>query len=143
MARDRDHQTYPDVVAASRAMRVHADIPADSHAPAEARRVLGPVAALLSREVAGALAIVASELVTNSIRHSGAGPGTPIELDASVDHGRVRLSVHDPGDGFDGGAHAPEPGAVGGWGLQVVEGLVDRWWVEVDSGTRVVCEIAG
>jgi hypothetical protein len=49
--------------------------------------------------------------------------------------------VHDRGHGFDGGAHAPEPGTVGGWGLQVVDGLVDRWWVEVNDGTRVVCEL--
>jgi anti-sigma regulatory factor (Ser/Thr protein kinase) len=120
---------------------VHAEIPADAEAPAEARRTLGPLAAGLPLELAGVLALVASELVTNSVRHSGAQAGAPIGLDATVEGGIVRLSVHDRGHGFAGAG--PEPGAVGGWGLQVVDGLVDRWWIEVDDGTRVVCEVDG
>jgi len=120
--------------------RVRAQIPTDADAPAEARRTLGPLAAALPVETADVLELVASELVTNSVRHSGVQTGTPIGLEASVDAGVVRLSVHDRGRGFHGTAGA-EPGAMGGWGLQVVHGLVDRWWIEIGEGTRVVCEV--
>jgi anti-sigma regulatory factor (Ser/Thr protein kinase) len=134
-------QGFPNIVHRHRSWTIRADIPAGSRAPSEARQALAPLLEGLDPQAAGAVVLVASELVTNSVLHSRAGEGTPIELEASIDDDQVRLTVRDPGHGFDPGAHAPEAGTLGGWGLQVVDGLVDRWWVEVDDGTRVTCEL--
>lgn len=88
-----------------------------------------------------ALALVASELVTNSVRHSDADADEPIELEASVEECLVRISVRDAGHGFR--PTPPSPDSAGGWGLQVIDQIVDRWWVEDDvGGTRVTCELS-
>jgi signal transduction histidine kinase len=95
----------------------------------------------LPDDVSQKLALVASELVTNCVRHSSAGQDSRIELDAIVENDVVRLSIQDHGHGFE----APDPtrtaGSTGGWGLQVVDRLVERWWIETDAGTRVICEL--
>jgi signal transduction histidine kinase len=134
-------QGFPNLVRQLRSRTIRADIPAGSRAPSEARQALAPLLASLEPDARSAVALVASELVTNSVRHSSAGEGAPIELEASIDGGQVRLTVRDSGNGFDAAGHAPEAGMMGGWGLQVVDGLVDRWWVEVDHGTSVTCEL--
>jgi serine/threonine-protein kinase RsbW len=134
-------QGFPDIVRQHRSWSIRADIPAGSEAPSQARQALAPLLENLDPKAAGAVVLVASELVTNSVLHARADEGTPIELEVSIDDDHVRLTVHDHGHGFDPGAHAPEAGTAGGWGLQVVDGLVDRWWVEVNDGTRVTCEL--
>jgi two-component sensor histidine kinase len=128
-----------DTAPTRRAWTIRADIESGARAPAQARQALKPLLDDLDREAASAVALVASELVTNSVRHAAAGDGTAIELEATVDRGRVRLTVRDAGHGFDPAASSDA--GIGGWGLQVVDSLVDRWWVEVDGGTRVTCEL--
>ena len=120
------------------ATSVHADLHSSEHAPKDARRALAPLGERLAPEVTRTLALVASELVTNSVRH---GAGTQIELDATLRDDVVLLSVRDSGQGFQPGA-STEADAGGGWGLRVVDQLVDRWWIEVDGGTRVTCELS-
>jgi anti-sigma regulatory factor (Ser/Thr protein kinase) len=89
------------------------------------------------------LALLASELVTNAIRHAGLRPGDPINVQATRHAGRVRLSVHDGGQGFDaprGGGR--DPGAAGGRGLVIVDALSDAWGVDCsEDGCAVWCEI--
>jgi anti-sigma regulatory factor (Ser/Thr protein kinase) len=134
-------QGFPDIVQMQRSWTIRAELPAGSQAPSAARETLAPLLESLEPTVASAVALVASELVTNSVRHSPGGESALIELEASIVDRHIRLTVRDSGHGFDPGAHAPEPGTASGWGLQVVDGLVDRWWVEVDHGTRVTCEL--
>jgi two-component sensor histidine kinase len=133
-------QALRDTAPPRRAWTVRADIQASSHAPYEARRALAPLLDGLDEETATAVTLVVSELVTNSVRHATAGGGSSIELEATADRDRIRLTVTDSGHGFNP-AGAPDAGSAGGWGLQVVDRLVDRWWVEANGGTRVTCEL--
>lgn len=84
------------------------------------------------------LLVVISELVTNAVVHAG----TPVEVQAMFDDGRLRLEVND----FH---HVPPvvriPGfdadSVAGWGLRLVAALTDHWgWKPTPSGKVVWTE---
>jgi anti-sigma regulatory factor (Ser/Thr protein kinase) len=117
-------EVFPlDVAAAGRARRLVAD-----------RLDAWDMAAL-----SGSLALAASELVTNAVRY-GRGP-IVVRLEARDD--RVRLEVEDRG----GGRPAVQPvdptgHTVGGWGLRMVDQVVDAWGAEVgDHQTLVWVEL--
>jgi anti-sigma regulatory factor (Ser/Thr protein kinase) len=75
--------------------------------------------------------LIASELVTNAVRH---GPGEPIDLAITVkDDGSVRGEVNDRGDGEVEIRELTGDGAGGGFGLRIVESLADRWGVHEDT----------
>ena len=86
--------------------------------------------------------LLVSELVTNSIRHSGIGPDDRIHVRARIGGGRLRVDVIDGGHGRsrpEPGGIRPTPGATSGWGLYLVETLTTRWgrgrgryWFELD-----------
>jgi anti-sigma regulatory factor (Ser/Thr protein kinase) len=110
-------------------------------AVADARRVIAGLA--LSQATRQTLALLVSELVTNSICHAGLRPGDPIDVQTSDEAGRVRLSVHDTGQGFDQSAlDGGDPLAVGGQGLVIVGALSEKWGVDRDAdGCTVWCEV--
>ena len=90
--------------------------------------------------------LLASELVSNAVRHSRHRGDAPIRLVVSVDARSLRVEVHDPGPGFDSARvnrSAPPPEQAGGRGLYLVQSVADRWgqyrlgpthcvWVELD-----------
>jgi anti-sigma regulatory factor (Ser/Thr protein kinase) len=82
------------------------------------------------------LQLVISEIVTNAIRHGGAGG--EILLAATPKEDYLCVQVTDEGQGF-----APRPGALsseehGGFGLFIVEQLTRRWGVTRENRrTRV------
>src|SRR5207253_119639 len=86
--------------------------------------------------------LIASELVTNAVLHSGCGAEDTIEVQASLSSDGVVISVTDPcllGD-------VPEvrPGGdprCGGFGLRVVQQLARRWGFERPGGQRVWAEL--
>jgi anti-sigma regulatory factor (Ser/Thr protein kinase) len=86
--------------------------------------------------------LVATELVTNSVRHAGLTEGAPIELDAAVADGHLRLSVRDRGRGFDPPARLRPPPAeeLGHRGLWIVHALAERVVVDRREG-RVTVEL--
>jgi anti-sigma regulatory factor (Ser/Thr protein kinase) len=87
----------------------------------------------------GALRLLVSELVTNSVRHVP-GSGRPVELAVRIGSRTIRVEVRDGGSGFRPGK--PEPrGADGGFGLFLVERLASRWGVDTRDGTRVWFEL--
>ena len=87
----------------------------------------------------GALRLLVSELVTNSVRHV-VGSQQPVRLAVRIAGGKIRVEVHDGGAGFKPGR--PEPrGADGGFGLFLVERMASRWGVETRDGTRVWFEL--
>jgi anti-sigma regulatory factor (Ser/Thr protein kinase) len=75
--------------------------------------------------------LLVTELVTNAVRHAGAGPERPVRVDVRRWPRRVRVEVADPGSGF-----TPAAGLrrirdhPGGWGLFLVDRISDRWGVE-------------
>jgi anti-sigma regulatory factor (Ser/Thr protein kinase) len=90
------------------------------------------------------LELLVSELVTNSVLHTGLPAGAPLNLDITHEAGHVRLAVGDGGSGFDPSAIGDGgPLAVGGRGLVIVAALSDAWGVERHTdGFTVWCEIA-
>jgi anti-sigma regulatory factor (Ser/Thr protein kinase) len=107
----------------------------------EARRAIARLYAGLPDQLAGDLLLIASELVTNSVIHSGAPTGDPIELHVDVAYQRerlmVRVSVLDHGHGFEP-PRPLDPGRAGQWGLHLVDRLSTGWGVEeTEAGTEV------
>lgn len=141
------------------------DLPCDQHAPGTVRRALAEAASGCQRIEDGLL--VASELVTNAVLHSGCGTNHNIQVRAQVLDDRLQISVHDPGIAKQEAAPRPpapatqptEPsraagdpntavlsaGAesrLGGWGLRIVDQLARRWGAERPDGYLVWAELA-
>lgn len=118
--------------AAMRTMRTFSrdvsEIPRSRHFVADALDQAGVTAT-------DAVLLVASELITNAVRH-GSGD---VELRVLVDPDCVRLEVLD--DGHASVVAPPEnpaPSALGGRGLLLVEGVSDRWGSEFDAEGRTL-----
>jgi anti-sigma regulatory factor (Ser/Thr protein kinase) len=92
--------------------------------------------------ILGDVMLVASELVNNAVVHSGATPHHDLQVRASRREGRLIVSVRDPGfSGDSAGPRAQNARQIGGWGLQIVEALCERWGEERDDGYRVWAEL--
>jgi anti-sigma regulatory factor (Ser/Thr protein kinase) len=103
----------------------------DATAPRAARDVVEDMIAELGPRTADA-----SELVANSVRHSDAPPGRPIELEVELDADFVKIEVCDAGSGYQRDAVQQRPaGPDGGFGLLLVAALSDAWGVKGDGGT--------
>jgi anti-sigma regulatory factor (Ser/Thr protein kinase) len=92
--------------------------------------------------VLGDVMLVASELVNNAVLHSGGRPHDDLQVRASRRAGRLTVSVRDPGlSGSQAGSAPPTDAQVGGWGLQIIDALCERWGEERDDGYRVWAEL--
>jgi anti-sigma regulatory factor (Ser/Thr protein kinase) len=111
---------------------------ATANAPGEARRALDGIDGRLDQEIADDLRLLVSELVTNSLRHTGSAR-IGLEVWSSADV--VRVLVSDYGVGFDVSG-PPQPRETSGWGLFMVNRLADRWGVERGDITRVWFEFS-
>jgi anti-sigma regulatory factor (Ser/Thr protein kinase) len=121
---------------------VNRSVCAGLDAPAQARRA---VVTLPVREQArDRLALVVSELVTNSIRHAGLAAGDPIELQLTSENGQVWVAVRDGGPGFDPQMARNGNGNGSGFGLAIVAAMADEWGVELGpAGCTVWCAVDG
>ena len=105
-------------------------------AAGRARRELSRLRTDLDPQLLDSVRLLVTELVTNSVRHAGAGT---VELAVLVGSERVRVEISNPGSSFepvvrDGGS---KPDA--GWGLFLVDRLSDAWGVvEEDAGSQRV-----
>jgi serine/threonine-protein kinase RsbW len=109
-------------------------------AAGEARQAV--VGLPVSEDAHKALALVVSELVTNSVLHAGLAPDSTIDLHVAHDGDRVRVAVHDDGPGF-GPEDEASPRPNGGLGFVVVDELAETWDVDCDGdGCTVWCVIA-
>lgn len=115
------------------------DLPRDERAPDAARRAVEQLAGEVRPDLVSATRLLVSELVTNSVRHGG-GERVSLTLDAPAST-RLRCEVRDGGVGF---APAPRQGPYtdpGGWGLVLVDRLVDCWGVR-GTPTKVWFELS-
>jgi anti-sigma regulatory factor (Ser/Thr protein kinase) len=115
-------------------------LPHGAQAPSAARRALDELADALAPDALGRLRLVVSELVTNAVRHGGPTGDGAVELSVGVDAERARVEVVDGGHGFAPPDDLAQDGALGGWGLVVVDRLADRWGIEVNGKTLVWLE---
>lgn len=105
-----------------------AEIPRSRHFVAEVLERAGVPAT-------DAVLLVASELITNAVRH---GAGT-VELRVLVEPDCVRLEVLDEGSVVvRAPSQSPSPSALGGRGLLLVEGVSQRWGSQVDASGRTL-----
>jgi anti-sigma regulatory factor (Ser/Thr protein kinase) len=123
--------------------------PAEAYA---ARRLVDGAARNLSADRLDDARLVVTELVTNAVRH-GTAKG-PVHVMLRWDGLMLRLEVRSSGPftrslGSLGKPDFPPtglvdaPDRVGGWGLQLIDALADRWGIETDGDTLVWAEIAG
>jgi anti-sigma regulatory factor (Ser/Thr protein kinase) len=114
----------------------------ESGAAAAARRALRDGNGVLPPAIRGDVLLLLTELVTNAVRHAGAGPERPVQVQLQHRAGCVVVAVADEGPGFTWDPTAPAGSESGGWGLFLVNQIADRWGVErTTSGTRVWFEI--
>ncbi|MGA9856364.1 MAG: ATP-binding protein [Solirubrobacteraceae bacterium] len=117
------------------------DLPCDRSAPGAIRDAIGRMGGMDG--LAGDVALVAGELVTNAVLHSGGSSQDMVEVTVFVEPGRVRVSVHDPGrSGQSAQPRHFADDAIGGWGLQIVDRIALRWGAERSEGYRVWAEMA-
>ena len=119
-------------------------LPLDVRAPGAARIVV--TACLrdhVPTPVLGDAQLVASELVSNSVRHSRAGATSTVVISVGLSSTMVRLEVADAGGGGVIAPRAPDLRAGGGLGLNLVQTLSERWGLErsAASGTRVWAQL--
>jgi anti-sigma regulatory factor (Ser/Thr protein kinase) len=113
------------------------------YAATAARRALGGLRGVIGTQKLDDVYLLVSELVTNGVRHGGAGEDDVMELTALRHGNRLRVVVTDWGPGFDG---RPRPrnraDQTGGWGLFLVERLAERWGTQrSDDATTVWFEL--
>ena len=117
--------------------------PCDVSAPGAARIV---VAQCLRDQVAPDVLdnaqLLVSELITNSVRHSGAGTDDSVGVRISLSRTMVRLEVEDGGGEGAVALRRPDLNG-GGFGLQLVQALSERWGMErvAEGGTRVWAQL--
>jgi anti-sigma regulatory factor (Ser/Thr protein kinase) len=117
-------------------MEVPATAEAAQHVRAVLRSRLGD--ALDEREL-GDAELVVTELMTNSVRHSGVPAGDPLHVRVSAEDHVLHLEVEDRGRNGEVRRRVPHPG--GGMGLNLVDQLALEWGVRRDAHTTVWVEL--
>jgi anti-sigma regulatory factor (Ser/Thr protein kinase) len=124
---------------------VEATISLDVQAPGAARTI---VAQCLEERVAASgldsARLLVSELVSNSVRHSGGPAGDELVVSVELMPDWFRIGVRDSGSGAVIGTRPASIDTDGGFGLNLVQLLSDRWGVERLSGggTQVWAQLA-
>jgi two-component sensor histidine kinase len=106
-----------------------------------ARRELLAGNGTLPSSVRDDVLLLVTELVSNAVRHSSAGPDGLVRVELRRGTDMVRVAVSDEGTGFL--AKAPrERNEAEGWGLALIDRIADRWAVTpTASGTCAWFEI--
>ncbi len=144
--RTRDH---PDVRAPAAEARdtelIEVRLRLDAKAPAAARAIVASrVRDRWPAPVLDRAQLLTSELVTNSVLHSHARADASAVFRLELSQGAIRLEVEDPGRCGAVAPRSPDLDGNGGFGLNLVQQLSERWGVErvAAGGTRVWAQIA-
>ena len=109
-------------------------------APAIARRVVEELSGELDPGVLRDAQLLISEVVTNSIKHSGSDE--PIRLRIWPRRTGLKIEVADGGFGFEAEAPVSRPESESGRGLLILDMHADRWGVTHDARARVWFELS-
>jgi anti-sigma regulatory factor (Ser/Thr protein kinase) len=101
-----------------------AQFPAVRGSVPSARRFVASAVVDVPPEVSDAVALIATELASNSVQH--AASAFAIRIEQGPD--RIRIEVEDDGAGQPV-LGSPDPDATSGRGLQIVSALADGWGV--------------
>ncbi len=117
------------------------DVACDVAAPGLVRDALSRVSGI--GWVLGDAMLVASELVTNAVRHSGGRENEMIEVRVRRGPKALTISVRDPGrSGKRARLAELKENTIGGLGLRVVDAIAQRWGEEGNGGYQVWAELA-
>jgi anti-sigma regulatory factor (Ser/Thr protein kinase) len=87
--------------------------------------------------------LIATELVTNAVLHSGCEAGHRIEVCARLTGDRLLISVDDPCIRGENAEIRSEPDSTsGGFGLRLVQKIARRWGWDRPNGHRVWAELS-
>jgi anti-sigma regulatory factor (Ser/Thr protein kinase) len=119
-------------------------IDGNPEAPRIARKaVLSRLEGRVTDETAGDIALVVSELVTNSVLHADLGAHDTVLVEIALGDDRLMITVTDPGSDFVPRLLPRDPTRPHGFGLHLVDDVAARWGVRRDPGaTQVWCELA-
>jgi anti-sigma regulatory factor (Ser/Thr protein kinase) len=112
------------------------DLACATNAPAVVRDALKTIGELDA--VRDDVMLVASELVTNAVMHSGGSAAATIQVRAALTETDVVISVADPG--LSGNLPRMQDADVlvaGGYGLRIINQLASEWGFEHNQGCRV------
>ena len=114
----------------------------DRFAPGVVREALAGLPQADQGWVLGDAMLVASELVSNAVRHSGSAEDQIVSVDVRRAADRLEISVSDPGESGGRAELSDRPMESGGLGLKVVDQLSARWGSERrGGGYRVWAEL--
>lgn len=133
----------PDGMESLMSVEMSLRLPAEPTAAASARHSLkNRFDRVLENTLLESVELLASELVTNSLRHGRLGRSDFIEIWVRASEEKVRVEVTDPGPGFRP-VRRPSPlfDHSGGWGLYLVDQIASRWGVLGKGSTKVWLEI--
>jgi transcriptional regulator with XRE-family HTH domain/anti-sigma regulatory factor (Ser/Thr protein kinase) len=106
--------------------------PSSNLAPSLARAALVATAVGISTHILEDAALLTSELVTNSVKHSAS---EWIELEITLGTDRLRIEVSDQSRET---IRPRTPGIDGGWGLVIIGELATRWGVERQRAGKTI-----
>jgi anti-sigma regulatory factor (Ser/Thr protein kinase) len=113
-------------------------------APLRARSsVLPQLEGQLTEIAVADVALIVSELVTNSVVHANVGPDQTLTVECASLADRLRITVTDPGARLKPHLRRPDHDVAGGYGLAIVASLSLAWGVVRNSvgTTSVWCEL--
>jgi len=109
-------------------------------APGLARRAVQAIAAHVTPGVLRDARLLISEVVTNSVTHSGSDD--PIRLRVWTRSDGVKVEIADGGVGFDARSVGARDADEGGRGLMILDAIADRWGVSHGARARVWFELS-
>ncbi len=93
----------------------------------------------------GEVALIVSELVTNSVVHAGVDASQLLKISVARLTGGWRITVIDPGSDTEPHLRPLDPLTPGGMGLRLIDGLCPAWGTSrgADGRTHVWCDLPG
>jgi serine/threonine-protein kinase RsbW len=120
-------------------------LPTDVRAPSAARNVVARyLGDLVAPSVFDNAQLLISELVTNSVQHSGVVAGEQLTVRVDLGQTWCRLEVEDAGHDGVIAPRPPDSARGSGMGLNLVQMLSERWGLEraCEGGTRVWAQLS-
>jgi anti-sigma regulatory factor (Ser/Thr protein kinase) len=87
--------------------------------------------------------IVLGEMLANALSHGVPTSDDTIEITWAINGDLLELSVYDAGTGASLKPIDFDEDSLSGRGLSIINRIADRWWVDMDKGTRVNAELSG
>ena len=120
---------------------IHCDLAAEPEAGGAARRVLASFLDDSDDAESEIAALLMTELINNSVEHSGAPERSIVCLDIAVTDDLIRVEVRDQGDGFVPFGRTSGSPVDSHWGLHLIDELATSWGVSVVPPTLAWFEL--